>query len=75
MKPEFLLLDEATGALDAAAEMKLQELLKARLGDKAMVSVAHKAYADDFHTRRVAMEKTADGRFALGVEKLAVAAK
>ena len=75
MKPEFLLLDEATSALDAAAETKLHDLLKARLGASAMISVAHKAYGDDFHTRRVAMEKGADGRFALGAEKVAVAAK
>ena len=71
MKPDFLFLDEATSALDAPSETKLQDLLKERLAKTAMISVAHKAYADEFHTRKVAMERNGEGRFDLAAGKVA----
>ena len=74
MRPDFLFLDEATSALDAPAQAKLQRLLVERLGTKAIVSVAHNIGADDFHTRRLAMEAGADGKFALGAGRPLVSA-
>jgi putative ATP-binding cassette transporter len=52
--PDWLFLDEATAALDEAAERRLYELLVARLPRAAIVSIAHRPTVAAFHARRVA---------------------
>jgi putative ATP-binding cassette transporter len=53
-KPRWLFADEATGALDAAAEDTLYRRLDAavRSADGAIVSIAHRASVGAFHDRR-----------------------
>ena len=41
LRPDWLFLDEATSALDAAMEARLYKLLRARLPETAIVSIAH----------------------------------
>jgi vitamin B12/bleomycin/antimicrobial peptide transport system ATP-binding/permease protein len=48
-KPNWLFLDEATSALDEAAESQLYQVLKERLPDCTLVSVAHRANVARFH--------------------------
>ncbi|MBV9597429.1 MAG: ABC transporter ATP-binding protein/permease [Chloroflexi bacterium] len=55
-RPEWLFLDEATAALDEDSEQQLYELLKCRLPDTAIVSIAHRKGVADFHTRHIALE-------------------
>lgn len=58
-RPEWLFLDEATSALDAKLERELYELLRARLPDSALISIAHRPAVAGYHTRR--LEVATDG--------------
>ncbi len=51
--PDYLLLDEATAALDEAAESVLYRLLQERLRDTSIVSIGHRSTLNVFHHRRV----------------------
>ena len=48
-QPDFLFMDEATSALDQDTAQGLYELLKARLPNATVVSVAHTSTLDRFH--------------------------
>ena len=52
--PDYLLLDEATAALDEAAEAKLYRLLQERLPGATIVSIGHRSTLAAFHRRRFA---------------------
>jgi len=52
-RPSWLFLDEATAALDETTERELYELLRTRLPDAAMVSIAHHPTVAVHHTRRL----------------------
>jgi putative ATP-binding cassette transporter len=58
-KPDWLFLDEATAALDEPTERELYEILRARLPESAIVSIAHRPTVAVHHTRR--LELTAGG--------------
>lgn len=55
-RPEWLFLDEATSALDEAAERKMYELLKQRLPDTTLISVAHRQSVAAFHDRQLVID-------------------
>lgn len=55
-RPEWLFLDEATSALDETTERELYELLRTRLPDSALVSIAHRPSVAVHHTRRMELE-------------------
>ena len=59
LRPDWLFLDEATGALDPAMEAKLYKLLRERLPDAAIVSIAHNPSVVAFHDRRVMIDPAA----------------
>jgi putative ATP-binding cassette transporter len=52
--PDYLFLDEATAALDEAAEAMLYRLLQERLPNAAIISIGHRSTLSAFHRRRVA---------------------
>ena len=52
--PDYLLLDEATAALDEAAEAMLYRLLQERLPASTIISIGHRSTLGAFHRRRVA---------------------
>ena len=52
--PDYLLLDEATAALDEAAEAMLYRLLQERLPAATIISIGHRSTLGAFHRRRVA---------------------
>ena len=60
--PDYLLLDEATAALDETAEAALYRLLKDRLKGAAIISIGHRSTLNVFHRRRI--EVVADAGFA-----------
>ncbi len=74
VRPDWLLLDEATGALDEAGEADLYRIIIAQLPDAGIISVGHRSTLAAFHTRQVAMEPAQDGLFGPG-ESVAVAAE
>jgi putative ATP-binding cassette transporter len=54
-RPDWLFLDEATSALDEAGERGIYELLRQRLPNAAMVSIAHRPAVAAFHERKLAL--------------------
>jgi putative ATP-binding cassette transporter len=51
-EPEWLFLDKATSALDEATERRVYELLRERLPQTTVVTVAHRPGLEDYHERR-----------------------
>ena len=52
-QPDYVFLDEATAALDEAAEAALYHLLQDRLKGAAITSIGHRSTLSAFHRRRV----------------------
>jgi vitamin B12/bleomycin/antimicrobial peptide transport system ATP-binding/permease protein len=59
--PDFLLLDEATGSLDEAAEASLYRLLHERLKSATIVSIGHRSTLNAFHRRRFEVARSETG--------------
>ncbi|HEY8612586.1 MAG TPA: ABC transporter ATP-binding protein/permease [Roseomonas sp.] len=55
-RPAWLFLDEATASLDPAAEQHLYRLLRERLPDTAIISIAHRPAVAAFHDRTLRLE-------------------
>jgi vitamin B12/bleomycin/antimicrobial peptide transport system ATP-binding/permease protein len=53
--PDYLLLDEATAALDDAAEGALYRLLAERLRGTTIISIGHRTTLNVFHRRHLAL--------------------
>jgi putative ATP-binding cassette transporter len=51
--PDYLFLDEATAALDEAAEAMLYRLLQERLPASTIISIGHRSTLGAFHRRRI----------------------
>jgi len=64
-KPQWLFLDEATAALDEAAEAELYRLLIARLPGSAIISIGHRSSLVEFHDRFFELRPDASGRHHL----------
>jgi putative ATP-binding cassette transporter len=58
-QPDWLFLDEATAALDDAAEHAMYSLLQRRLPGAAIVSIAHRSGVAAFHDREVSLAPVA----------------
>lgn len=58
-RPDWLLLDEATAALDEATERAIYTLLTEALPDTTIVSIGHRSTLDAYHDRRIGL--SADG--------------
>jgi len=52
-RPDWLFLDEATANLDAGAEADLYRVLKRKLPDTTIISIAHQPTVAGFHDRRL----------------------
>ena len=63
-RPRWLFLDEATSALDETAQTQLLELLRDRLKDTSIVSIAHGTVAQ-FHDRTLEFKPRPDGQAQL----------
>jgi putative ATP-binding cassette transporter len=72
-KPDWLLLDEATAAMDIALERAVYETIARRLPFTTIVSNAHRETLDDHHDRHLAMHEIGDGRFAVKESRLVAA--
>ena len=56
-KPDWLFLDEATASLDPSAESGLYRMLKERLPNTTMASIAHRPSVAAFHERRLVFRR------------------
>jgi putative ATP-binding cassette transporter len=62
-RPDWLLLDEATAALDEATEREVYRILKEALPGTTVVSIGHRSTLVAFHERRIDMRPGASGLF------------
>lgn len=60
-RPDIIVLDEATSALDDRSQDKLMALLNKELKDATIVSVAHRAELEAFHSRKITLERRKGG--------------
>lgn len=60
MKPDLILLDEATAALDEDTEAHLYRLIRARLPESMMVSVGHRCSLVGLHGQVVGIQPCVD---------------
>jgi vitamin B12/bleomycin/antimicrobial peptide transport system ATP-binding/permease protein len=74
-KPDWLLLDEATAALDEPTEAQVYRVLRENLPDTTVVSIGHRSTLAAFHERRIDMRPIEDGLFTPHDARQAVAAQ
>jgi putative ATP-binding cassette transporter len=55
-RPGWLFLDEATSAMDEPTERHVYALLRERLPETTLVSIAHRAAVAEHHERRIVFE-------------------
>jgi putative ATP-binding cassette transporter len=60
-RPDIIVMDEATAALDPLSQDQLMQLLLERLPEATLVSVGHRAELEAFHTRRLVLEYHPEG--------------
>jgi putative ATP-binding cassette transporter len=56
-KPDWIFLDEATASLDPEAEADLYRILKERLPNATLVSIAHRPSVAAFHDKRLVFKR------------------
>jgi putative ATP-binding cassette transporter len=59
--PDIVFLDEATSALDEKSQDKMMEMLMKELPRATIVSVAHRAELEAYHSRKITLEKRKGG--------------
>src|SRR6266581_7217856 len=69
-RPETIVMDEATAALDPPSQEQLMRLLLERLPDATVISVGHRPELEAFHTRKLVLEHRADGARLVSDEPL-----
>jgi vitamin B12/bleomycin/antimicrobial peptide transport system ATP-binding/permease protein len=60
-KPDIVVMDEATSALDAPSQAHLMTQLFQALPKMAVISVGHRAELEEFHQRKVTLQKREGG--------------
>jgi putative ATP-binding cassette transporter len=59
--PDIIVLDEATSALDEKSQDQMMELMIKELPKATVVSVAHRAELEAFHSRKIVLERRKGG--------------
>jgi vitamin B12/bleomycin/antimicrobial peptide transport system ATP-binding/permease protein len=59
--PDIIVLDEATSALDAKSQDSMMELMTRELPKATVISVAHRAELEAFHSRKIVLERRKGG--------------
>lgn len=60
-KPDIIIMDEATSALDEASQDSLLGLIESELAYATVISVGHRPGLEDFHERKITLEKREAG--------------
>ncbi len=60
-RPNIIVMDEATAALDPLSQEQLMQLVLERLPEATVVSVGHRAELEAFHTRKLVLEYHPEG--------------
>jgi len=59
--PDIVVLDEATSALDEKSQDKMMQMVTDELPKATIVSVAHRAELEAFHSRKIVLERRKGG--------------
>ena len=59
--PDIIVLDEATSALDEKTQDKIMDMIIQELPNATIVSVAHRAELEAFHSRKITLERREGG--------------
>ncbi|RCW82351.1 ABC transporter ATP-binding protein/permease [Phyllobacterium bourgognense] len=59
--PDIIVLDEATSALDEKSQDKMMEMLIHEMPNVTIISVAHRAELEAFHSRKIILERREGG--------------
>ncbi|MBB2752575.1 UNVERIFIED_ORG: putative ATP-binding cassette transporter [Rhizobium aethiopicum] len=59
--PDIIVLDEATSALDEKSQDKMMQMVIEELPEVTIVSVAHRAELEVFHSRKITLERREGG--------------
>ncbi|RXH41010.1 ABC transporter ATP-binding protein/permease [Bradyrhizobium zhanjiangense] len=59
--PDIVVLDEATSALDEKSQDKMMKMITDELPKATIVSVAHRAELEAFHSRKIVLERRRSG--------------
>ena len=60
-RPDIVVMDEATAALDPASQDELMTLLRERLPEATVVSVGHRPELEAFHDRKLVLALHSEG--------------
>ena len=69
-RPNLIVMDEATAALDPASQGELMQLVLERLRHATIVSVAHRVELEAYHTRKLMLEYQPEGARLVGEDPL-----
>ena len=69
-RPNIIVMDEATAALDPVSQDQLMRLVLERLPEATLVSVGHRAELEAFHTRKLVLEYRPEGARLVSDEPL-----
>jgi putative ATP-binding cassette transporter len=69
-RPDMVVMDEATAALDSTSQDQMMRLLLERLPDATVITVGHRAELEAFHTRKLTLEHRAEGARLVGDESI-----
>jgi putative ATP-binding cassette transporter len=64
--PDIVVLDEATSALDEKSQDKMMDMVTKELPKATIVSVAHRAELEAFHSRKITLERRKGGARLVG---------
>ncbi|TVR10158.1 MAG: ABC transporter ATP-binding protein/permease [Salinarimonadaceae bacterium] len=74
-KPDWLLVDEATAAMDEPTEAEIYQVMREKLPDTTLISIGHRSTLAAFHDRRVVMVESAPGLYEPRMPEPAAAAQ
>lgn len=69
-RPNLIVMDEATAALDPLSQGELMQLVLERLPRATIVSVAHRVELEAYHTRKLVLEYQPEGARLVGEDPL-----
>jgi len=59
--PDIIVMDEATAALDEKSQDRMMQTVIDELPDATIISVAHRAELEAFHSRKITLERREGG--------------